>query len=51
MDDKQRQKAALSAMAYGLEQRLLEEGLDSASRGKLESSLLDIRKQLAEIEN
>lgn len=50
MDDKERQKAALSAMAFGVEQRLMEQGLDSASRTKLEDSLRDIRKQLADIE-
>jgi hypothetical protein len=50
MDDKERQKAALSAIAYSLEMRLMEEALDSASRAKLETGLHDIHKQLKELE-
>jgi hypothetical protein len=50
MNDIERQKAALLAMAYGMEMRLMEEGLDSESRTKLEASLHDIRKQLKELD-
>jgi hypothetical protein len=50
MNDTERQKATLSAMAYGMEMRLMEEGLDSESRTKLEASLHDIRKQLKELD-
>lgn len=50
MEDKERQKATLAAMAHGLEMRLLEDGLDSAARTKIEMSLNDIRKQIKELE-